>query len=81
MSENQSAATEVAYLPHSTPPRNHGHTVAAWVAMTGLMIAAFVSTAGVVVDGAPWLFWTGFVVAGVSLVVGAVLKKMGLGQK
>lgn len=81
MTENQSAATEVAYLPHSAPPTNHGHTVAAWVTMIGLMIAAFVATSGAVIDGAFWLFWAGLALGVVSLLAGAVLKKMGLGQK
>lgn len=80
MTENQSA-TEVAYLPEAPPPHNHGHTVAAWVTMTGIMVGALVSTAGVVVDGAFWLFWAGLVVCAGSVVVGGVLRGMGLGQR
>ncbi|GAA1858634.1 HGxxPAAW family protein [Myceligenerans crystallogenes] len=81
MTENQTAAAEVAYLPEAVPPTNHGHTVAAWVTMTGIMLGALVSTAGVVIDTMFWLFWAGFGVIAASLVLGGVLKSMGLGQK
>ncbi|MBO0610504.1 HGxxPAAW family protein [Myceligenerans salitolerans] len=81
MTENQPAAAEVAYLPETIPPDNHGHTVAAWVTMTGIMVGALVSTAGVVVDGAFWMFWAGLVVCAGSVVVGGVLRGMGLGQR
>lgn len=81
MTENQPAAAEVAYLPEAAPPHNHGHTVAAWVTMTGIMIGALVSTVGVVVPGTFWMFWTGLGLCAASLVVGGVLKGMGLGQR
>ncbi|WP_123814252.1 HGxxPAAW family protein [Myceligenerans xiligouense] len=81
MTENQSAATEVAYLPEAAPPDNHGHTVAAWVTMTGIMVGALLSAVGVVVDGGFWMFWVGLVVCVGSLVVGGVLRGMGLGQR
>ncbi|GAB4085750.1 hypothetical protein GCM10028784_23800 [Myceligenerans cantabricum] len=81
MTENHAAATEVAYLPEAVPPHNHGHTVAAWVTMIGIMLGSLVSAAGVVVDGAFWLFWAGLVLCVGSLVLGGVLKGMGLGQR
>lgn len=70
---------EKAYLPPVAPPRNHGHTVAAWVAMAGVMLGATLAAVGFVVP-AVWLVWTGAAVAVVALLVGGVLRKAGLGQ-
>ena len=70
---------ETAYLPPVAPPRNHGHTVAAWVAMSAVMLGATVVAAGFVVP-AMWLVWTGAVVIVVGLLLGWVLRKAGLGQ-
>lgn len=70
---------EKAYLPPVAPPRNHGHTVAAWVAMTSVMVGATVVAVGFVVP-ALWLVWTGTGVVVVGLLVGGVLRKAGLGQ-
>lgn len=82
MTENQTAAAEVAYLPEAAPPTNHGHTVAAWVTMTGIMLGALVSTVGIVlIENMLWLFWAGLGVVAASLVLGGVLKSMGLGQR
>ena len=70
---------EKAYLPPVAPPRNHGHTVAAWVAMTSVMVGATAAAVGVVLP-ALWLVWTGAGVAVLGLLVGGVLRKAGLGQ-
>ena len=70
---------EKAYLPPVAPPRNHGHTVAAWVAMTSVMVGATVVAVGFVVP-ASWLVWTGVGVVVLGLLVGGVLRKAGLGQ-
>ena len=50
MAENQQT-TEIAYLPPAAPPTNHGHTVAAWFTMIGIMVGALVSAIGVLLPG------------------------------
>lgn len=70
---------EPAYLPPVAPPRNHGHTVAAWVAMSSVMVGATVAAIGFVIP-AVWLVWVGAGVVIGGLVVGGVLRKAGLGQ-
>ncbi len=70
---------EKAYLPPAAPPRNHGRTVAAWVAMTGVMVGAVVVAVGFVVP-ALWLVWTGAAVVVAGLLAGGILRKAGLGQ-
>ncbi|QDW63262.1 HGxxPAAW family protein [Oerskovia sp. KBS0722] len=71
--------TEISYLPPSAPPTNHGHTVAAWFTMIGIIVGAVV--AGVAVAMAQvWLFWVGMVVVALALVGGGVLRNMGYGQ-
>ncbi|WP_435736087.1 HGxxPAAW family protein [Cellulosimicrobium sp. PMB13] len=85
MAENQKT-TEIAYLPPAAPPTNHGHTVAAWTTMIGIMLGALVAAIGVVLPAvsdvsAVWLFWVGMGVVALSLVAGVVLRNMGYGQK
>lgn len=70
---------ERAYLPPASPPRNHGHTVAAWVAMSSVMLGAAIVAVGFVVP-ALWLVWTGAAIAVVGLLVGGLLRRAGLGQ-
>ena len=70
---------EKAYLPPVAPPRNHGHTVAAWVAMASVMVGATVAAVGFLVP-AVWLVWTGAGIAVGGLLVGGVLRKAGFGQ-
>ena len=76
---------EIAYLPPSVPPTNHGHTVAAWVTMAGITLGVLVCAWGVLVaqSWSSWLvlFVLGFVVIGASLIVGLVLRNLGMGQK
>ncbi|WP_253049716.1 HGxxPAAW family protein [Cellulosimicrobium cellulans] len=79
MAENQQT-TEIAYLPPAAPPTNHGHTVAAWFTMIGIMVGALVAAIGVVV-AAVWLFWVGMGVVAVALIGGLVLRNAGYGQK
>ena len=82
MTENK---PEIAYLPPGVPPHNHGHTVAAWVTMSGITLGALLAAWGVLVaqSSSAWLvlFLLGFVVIGVSLIVGLVLRNLGKGQK
>lgn len=82
MTENK---PEIAYLPPGVPPHNHGHTVAAWVTMAGITLGVLVSAWGLVLaassSAGPIVFVLGLVVVLVSLIVGLVLRNMGLGQK
>ncbi|MCK0115792.1 hypothetical protein BCE75_11348 [Isoptericola sp. CG 20/1183] len=78
MTDNSPA--EPIYLPKAVPPTNHGHTVAAWTAMIGIMAGALVSAVGCL-PGVPFLlFWVGMVVVVASCVAGLVLRNMGYGQ-
>ncbi|MHA7132845.1 HGxxPAAW family protein [Oerskovia turbata] len=70
---------EISYLPPSAPPTNHGHTVAAWFTMIGIIVGSVV--AGLAVAFAMvWLFWVGMAIVLLSLVGGGVLRNMGYGQ-
>jgi hypothetical protein len=70
---------EIAHLPPAIPPTNHGHTVAAWVTMLGILLGAVVAAIGVLVSQ-PVVFWVGMAVIVVANVVGLVLRNMGYGQ-
>jgi hypothetical protein len=70
---------EIAYLPPAVPPANHGHTVAAWTAMIGVMIGSLVAAIGVAMP-AVVVFWVGMGVVLLALVLGLVLRNMGFGQ-
>jgi hypothetical protein len=77
MTENSNV--EIAYLPPAIPPANHGHTVAAWTAMIGVMVGALVAAVGVAIANA-MIFWVGMGVVLVACVAGLVLRNMGYGQ-
>ena len=70
---------ELARLPVASPPRNHGHTVAAWVTVGFVLLGAVVSSVAVVL-ARPWLFWVGLGVVLVGVILGRVLKMLGFGQ-
>jgi ATP/ADP translocase len=70
---------EYAYLPPAAPHHNEGKTVASWTAMAGVTIGALICALAVVFASAV-LFVVGLVVIAVSLIVGLVLRRMGLGQ-
>lgn len=77
---------EIAYLPPGVPPDNHGHTVAAWVTMAGITLGALISAFGVVLAASSQstgltMFVVGLVVVGAALIVGLVLRNLGMGQK
>ena len=57
---------------------DHGHSVAAWVTVCVLMLAALVMSVGVAVASTA-AFVVGLVVAGLGLVAGKVLATMGYG--
>ncbi|GAA1969381.1 hypothetical protein GCM10009718_01200 [Isoptericola halotolerans] len=78
MTDNTTA--EPIYLPDAVPPTNHGHTVAAWTAMVGVMTGALVSAVGCL-PGVPFaIFWAGLVIVLLACVAGLVLRNMGYGQ-
>lgn len=59
---------------------DHGHTVAAWTAVTIIMLAFLVGTIGVVL-AKPAIFWVGMAMIPVGLIAGKVLALMGFGAK
>ncbi len=63
----------------AAPPRNHGHTLAAWVTVVVVLLGAVVSSLAVIA-ALPVLFWAGLVVVVVGVVAGRVLKMLGFGQ-
>lgn len=69
---------ERAALPPA-PPANHGNTRAAWVTVTVILVGALVAALAVMA-ALPWLFWVGLGIAVVGLVVGRVMRWLGLGQ-
>ncbi|WP_182113770.1 MULTISPECIES: HGxxPAAW family protein [unclassified Actinotalea] len=79
MRETNEATGEVSYLPPAAPPRNHGHTTAAWVTVILVLAGAVVSSIAMIMAES-WLFWAGLVVILLGLVLGRVLKMLGFGQ-
>ena len=71
--------SEKAYLPEVAPPTNHGHTLAAWVTVTMVMVGAVVAAAGLLASRM-WLFWVGLGVIVAAALVGRVLRAFGFGQ-
>lgn len=57
----------------------HGHTPAAWTAVT-IMIVGFTVGGIAVLAHKPWLFVVGLAVVAAGAVVGKVMQLMGLGQ-
>jgi hypothetical protein len=70
---------ERSHLPVASPPRNHGHTTAAWVLVVVVLIGAVVSAAAVMA-GQPVLFWIGLGIVLVGVILGKVLRMLGFGQ-
>lgn len=78
MTDNRNA--EVAYLPPAAPPTNHGHTVAAWTAMIGIMLGAVIGAVGMLPGVSDVVLWLGVVVVVAALIAGVVLRGLGYGQ-
>lgn len=78
-SSTTNPASEHAHLPPTAPPRNHGHTVAAWVTVSVVIAGAAIAAIGLL-TALPWLFWTGLGVAVLGVVIGGILRKVGFGQ-
>lgn len=74
-----SPAHEVVHLPLSSPPRNHGHTTAAWTTVV-LVLVGFTVSALAVTFALVWLFWAGMGVILLGVVAGKVLQILGHGQ-
>lgn len=66
-------------LPQELPPHNEGHTVAAWVAMAGIMLGFGIGALGLALT-TTWLIVVGVAVIVIALVAGAVLRRLGYGQ-
>ncbi len=79
MRETPDRSGEVNYLPPAAPPRNHGHTTAAWVTVTLVLLGAVVASVGMVL-AEQWMLWVGIGIIVVGLVLGRVLKMLGFGQ-
>jgi hypothetical protein len=77
--ESLDRTTETVHLPVASPPRNHGHTLAAWVTVIVVMSGS-VTAALAVLFAIPWLFWVGMAIIVIGGVVGYVLKMLGFGQ-
>ena len=71
--------TETMHLPPTTPPTNHGKTLAAWVTTYGVVISFTIAGLGVAFAQV-WLFWTGMALVVATLVVGKALQVAGHGQ-
>jgi hypothetical protein len=57
---------------------DHGHTWAAWTAVTVMFLGSCVSGAAVIV-AQPWLFFVGIGVIVIGAIVGKVMQMMGYG--
>jgi len=65
--------------PHETRPHvGHGNTVAAWTAVTIIIVGCLVGALAFPLK-APWLFWTACAIAVIGLGVGKVLSMAGYG--
>jgi hypothetical protein len=65
---------------HEHHEEDHGHSVAAWTAVTIILIGTAVSSWAVVIASAV-LFWVGIAICVVGAVVGKVLGMAGYGAK
>jgi hypothetical protein len=66
-------------VPHD--PYGHGHSVAAWTAVTVVMLGSLVMSVAVAIGwDALWLFIVGAVVVLIGPVLGKVLGAMGFGS-
>jgi hypothetical protein len=58
---------------------SHGHTAAAWTAVT-IMFVGFLISGLALVFALVWLFFVGLAVVAVGAVVGKVMQMMGMGN-
>ncbi|AEI12332.1 HGxxPAAW family protein [Cellulomonas gilvus] len=71
--------TEAVHLPPSSPPTNHGRTLAAWTTTWVVVVGSVVAALGLVLS-LMWLFWAGLGLAVAGVVLGKVLQVLGHGQ-
>ena len=76
---NNRSEHEVAYLPPSAPPTNHGHTSAAWATTILVFIGVAIAAFAVLKAFVP-IFWVGMGVVAIGLIVGKVMALLGYGQ-
>jgi hypothetical protein len=57
---------------------NHGNTIAAWTAVTVVLLGFVVGGIGLMAESWP-TFWVGVALAPVGVIVGGILAKMGHG--
>ena len=67
-------------MSHDANDPGHGHTVAAWTAVTIIIIATTVGTVFFFLD-IPLMVWASAGVALAGVVVGYILRQMGYGAK
>lgn len=67
-------------MSHDANDPGHGHTVAAWTAVTIIMIATTAGTVFFFLD-IPLMVWASAGVALAGVVVGFILRQMGYGAK
>ncbi|NMR20711.1 HGxxPAAW family protein [Cellulomonas fimi] len=77
--ERSAPRSETSYLPPAVPWTNHGHTLAAWVTVTLVLVGGVVSAVGVII-AVPSMVWAGLAVVLVGLVAGKALQVAGYGQ-
>ena len=71
--------TEAMHLPPTTPPTNHGKTVAAWFTTYSVIIAFTIAGIGMLLAWV-WLVWVGLGLVVLCLIVGKLLQVAGYGQ-
>jgi len=67
-------------MSHDANDPGHGHTVAAWTAVTIIILATTVGTVFFFLD-MPLVVWGSAIFAAAGVVVGYVLRQMGYGSK
>lgn len=67
-------------MSHDANDPGHGHTIAAWTAVTIIMVAAAIGTLFFFLD-IPLMVWVSAGLALVGLIAGYVLRQMGYGSK
>jgi len=67
-------------MSHDANDPGHGHTIAAWTAVTIIIVATTIGTVFFFLD-IPLMVWISAGLALVGLIVGYVLRQMGYGSK
>lgn len=67
-------------MSHDANDPGHGHTVAAWTAVTIILIATTVGTVFFFFD-MPLLVWASAALAAAGVLAGWILRQMGYGSK